>query len=118
MRRRLLRVNDLLKREISDLVARQLKDPRLASMVTVTDVETSQELRHARVFVSVMGTQEEKDAALLGLRSATRFLRHELGERLDLKRVPDLTFAPDESLERGARILAILDHVAAEGGGQ
>ncbi len=113
MSRRLLRINDLLRREISELISRQVRDPRLASVVTVTGVETSPDLWHARVFVSVLGDQEEKDAVLSGLRSATKFLRHELGTRLDLKRIPELTFLQDDSIERGARILALLDRVAA-----
>lgn len=114
MSRRLLRINDLMRETISELISRQVKDPRLASVVTVTDVETSPDLRHARIFVSVLGTPEEKTSALSGLRSATKFIRHELGGRIDLKRVPELTFILDDSLERGARILALLEDVASE----
>ena len=114
MSRRLLRINDLLRKELSDLLARHVKDPRLGPLLTIIDVETSPDLRHARIFISVLGTPEQKDEALSGLRSATRFLRHELGERLDLRRVPELTFLQDDSIERGARILAMLDHVATD----
>lgn len=112
--RRLLRINDLLRETISELITRQLKDPRIGAVITVTDVETSADLRHARIFVSVLGSKEEQETALSGLRSATKFLRHELGERVDLKRIPDLTFIHDDSIERGTRILALLDDVAAE----
>lgn len=118
MSRRLLRINDLLRETISELISRQVKDPRLASVVTVTDVETSSDLRHARIFVSVLGSNEEKDTALSGLRSATKFLRHELGQRVELKRIPELTFVHDDSIERGTRILALLEDVAAEERGQ
>ena len=116
MNRRLLRINDRIQRELSDLLIRQVKDPRLASMITITAVETSTDLRFARVFISVLGTDEEKKTVLSGLRSATRFLRRELGERIDIRRIPDLTWVHDDSIERGARILAILEGFPTGGG--
>jgi ribosome-binding factor A len=115
MNRRLLRLNDTLRREISEMIFRQLKDPRLGSMVTVTGVETTPDLRQARVHVSVLGSLEERKAALSGLRSASRFMRREIGDRLDLRYSPELIFMYDDSIERGARVLALLDEVSDVG---
>ena len=112
MNRRLLRLNDTLRREISEMIFRELKDPRLGAMVTVTGVETSPDLRQARVHVSVLGSLEERKAALSGLRSASRFMRREIGDRLDLRYSPELIFMYDDSIERGARVLALLDEVS------
>lgn len=114
MRRRILRINDLLRREISALLLHQVKDPRLATLVSVTEVQTTPDLRHARVFVSTLGSQEEQEAALAGLRSATKFLRHELAGRLELRQVPELAFYQDDSIERGARILALIREILPE----
>ena len=108
MRRRILRLNDLLRQELSELLLRQAKDPRLKALLSITEVQTSPDLRHARAFVSTLGSQGEKDQVLAGLRSAVKYLRHELAGRLDLRYVPELTFYQDDSIERGARILAIL----------
>lgn len=84
-----------------------MKDPRLA-FVTVTAVETSPDLRHANIYVSAMGTEKERREVLTGLAHAAGFLRHELGARLALRYVPELTFHLDESLERGTRIMQLL----------
>ena len=108
MRRRIMRLNHLLRQELSDLLLRQVNDPRLTAMVSITEVEVTPDLRYARVFVSVLGSPEEKKNVLIGLRSATKFLRHELSDRLDLRHVPWLTFFQDDSIERGARILSML----------
>jgi ribosome-binding factor A len=108
--RRQERVADLLQEEISDLLQREVRDPRL-EFVTVTAVKVSSDLRHARVYVSLLGSEEEQQAALVGLQHAAGFLRHELGARLSLRRVPDLAFVLDESIERGQRILELLDQL-------
>lgn len=113
VRRRLLRINDLLRDEISDLIARQVRDPRLSAVVTITDVETAPDLSHARVHVSVYGSENEKAAVLIGLRHATGFLRHELAERIKLRQIPDLSFELDDSIERGVRVVSLIQNVAA-----
>lgn len=112
MTRRTERINDLLREELSDLLRRQVKDPRLGGLVTVTAVEVSADLRHARVFVSVLAGDEERDDAFRALDAARPFLRHELGKRLSMRRTPDLSFRRDDSLERGARLLALIDEAA------
>jgi len=116
MTRRTDRINELLREEISDLLSRHVKDPRVVGFITVTEVETATDLRHARVFVSVMGTEEEKKGAFSGLAAAAGFLRHELAERLFLRRIPDLTFVRDDSIERGTRILQIMKELEHQEG--
>ena len=84
----------------------------MSAFVSITEVKTSSDLRYARVFVSILGSQEERQEALTGLRSATKFLRHELAGRLNLRQIPELSFHRDDSIERGARILSILQELA------
>ncbi len=105
--RRQKRVGELLHEEISLLLQRETSDPRFAQ-VTVTDVEVSADLRMARVYVSVLGEPLEQQAALQALDHAAGYLRHELGARLRLRRIPRLTFELDEAVERGSRILELL----------
>jgi len=115
MTRRAERVNDLLREEISSIVHRDLKDPRLGGLISITEVETSPDFRHARVFVSVMGTDEERVASLKALNSAAGFMRRELRARLQsLRYLPELTFKPDDSIERGMRLSALINQVALE----
>src|SRR5512138_3401381 len=108
MTRRIERVNSLLVEEISDLIRREIQDPRLGAMVSVTEVHTSPDLRNATVMVSVLGTDEEAKLALTALRHAAGFLRHEMAARLRLKHVPELSFRLDTSLETGARVLRLI----------
>lgn len=114
MTRRLERVNELIRTELSALLIRDAKDPRLGErVISVTEVNTSIDLRHARVFVSVLGTPEEQRQTLEVLRAATGFFQHELGERLTLRRIPALSFVKDDALERGDRLLRLMREVAA-----
>ncbi len=109
MSRRTERINDLLREEISDLLRRELKDPRIGGLVSITEVDVSPDLYHAKVFVSVMGTDEEKSSTLQALTAAAHFLQRELRRRLTIRRMPKLEFFADNSLEHGARILSLLD---------
>lgn len=110
--RRLERINELLKEEISDLIANELKDPRLGGLVSVTEVEATPGLEYARVYVSVLGDPEERRQTLEALQHASGFFRRLLGERLKLRQIPELAFEFDESLERGARIMRLLRETA------
>jgi ribosome-binding factor A len=105
------RVNSLIRQEISELLRFQVKDPRLDTFITVTAVDTSSDMRHAKVFVSRLGGQEEKKETLGVLASAAGFFRRELAARLKLRRVPELNFQWDDSLERGDRLLRLIDRV-------
>ena len=115
--RRLPRINDLLREEISDLIRKELKDPRVAGLVSVTEVETSADLRHARVYVSVFGSEEEQRSTLTALRSAAGFLRHETAQRVTFRHMPELEFHLDDSIERGDRILRLIKQVQDEKSG-
>ena len=114
MTRRTERINDLLREEISDLLRREVKDPRVGGLVTVTEVDVSPDLRQAKVYVSVLGTDDEKTSTFRALAAASRFLQRELRKRLTIRRVPELSFVADDSIERGARILELLQR-AQEG---
>ena len=101
------RVRDQIRAEVADILLRRVKDPRIG-FATVTHVALTDDLRHARVFVSVMGETTGKDAALKGISSASGFIRGELGRRLKLRYVPDLVFILDETAEGADRVMKIL----------
>ena len=107
------RVEGFIKEELSRIIQREVRDPRIG-FVSITDVEVSADLRHARVFVSVLGDVEAKAATMDGLRSALGYIRRELGGRLRMRYTPDITFKLDESIERGARVNKLLGDVAKE----
>jgi len=113
MTQRTDRVDELLRQEIGAILAREIADPRIG-FTTVTDVETTPDLRHARVWVSVIGQPAERDATLAALGRAMPFVRHELGGRLRLKRIPEFHVRLDDSAERGTRVLRLL-HELEEG---
>jgi len=108
------RVNSLIRREISELIQRQVKDPRLDTFVAVTAVATSPDLKHAKVFVSCISGKQEEEKILSVLTAASGFLRKELARNLKLRRIPELSFHWDDSIEHGDRILRLLDQVSAE----
>ena len=113
--KRLDRVNQLIKEEISILLQRELKDPRLG-FVTVTQVDTAKDLSRAKVFVSVLGDDGQWAASLTALGSARGFIRNWLRQHLDLRVTPELDFRPDRSMEHAARIQALLRQVGGEAG--
>ncbi len=114
MTRRSERVSELLRHELSQLIVRDLKDPRLSGIVSVTVVETTNDLKKARVSVSVMGSPEVQESAMKGINSASGFMRHELGKRLSLRYVPDLSFVLDHSLDQAEHIYQLLDGLAPD----
>ena len=111
MAHRIARINNLIRQEVSELLQRQVKDPRLCSFVAVTEVDTSPDLKYARIFVSRICSEEEKQNTLNALAVASGFLRSELIKRLRLRRIPELSFQWDDSIERGAHILELLNRV-------
>ena len=114
MTRRVQRLNNLIRHEISELLQRQVKDPRLGSFIAVTEVSISPDLRHARIFVSHIGSEEEKQETLSALASASGFFRRELANRLRLRRIPELSFQWDDSIERGAHLLQLIDQITTD----
>lgn len=113
--RRQARLNEQLKREISRIVRTQLSDPRIGN-VTVTAVEVTTDLAHARIFVRCLGAEGALDRALEGLEAAAPRVRRELGKELHLRRIPELAFEEDHTLQRAMRIERLLDEVRPEGG--
>jgi len=114
MAHRIERINNLIRREISGLLQRQVKDPRLGSFVIVTEVSTTPDLRYAKIFVSRIGSEEEKQETLSALAGASHFLRNELIKRLRLRHIPELSFHWDDSIERGAHLLQLIDKVSPD----
>lgn len=102
------RVADQLQRELADLIRREIRDPRAGS-VTITGVDVSRDLGHAKVFISVLQTDHDVDEAVRVLTRAAGFLRHELGRRLRIRMVPELRFIHDRSLEQGAHLSRLID---------
>jgi len=115
--RRQKQVADLIQREISVLIQRELKDPRLG-FLTVTSVEVTPDLKIARVFYSVMGTPEEEKSTQTALQGATGYLRHELAGRLDLRYAPEIQFRSDPSIAAGDRISRLLAQIHGEEAGE
>ena len=113
MGRRLLRVNEAIKEVLSTAIGSEMLDPRVG-FVTVTGVETSPDLRYAKVFVSVMGKEAERDATLRALTASHGFLQARVAGSLRLKRTPQLEFVYDETIDRGMRITQLMEHWAQE----
>jgi len=105
------RVSDQMKEEIADILMRKIKDPRIG-FVTVTDVEVADDLRNAKVFVSIYGGDKTK--TLAGLESASVYIRSELGKRMRMKFVPEILFRFDNTLEQGAKIMKLLRTIEEE----
>ena len=114
MAHRIERVNSLIRQELSELLQRQVKDPRLGEFIAVTEVDTSADMKHAKVFVSQFGNEGERKKVLSGLVSASGFFRSELGKSLKMRYVPELHFHWDDSIERGAHMSQLIDQVSHE----
>ena len=112
MTQRTERVDELLRQEIGQIVARELGDPDVG-FATITDVETTPDLRHARVWVSVIGQLEARQASIAALQRAMPFIRAQLGKRLRIRRIPEFSVRLDESVERGSRVLQLLNEIEA-----
>lgn len=111
MSHRIERINELLRQELSELLKNEVKDPRLNTLISITEVNTSQDLRHARVFVSGLSNKQERQEILHVLASAAGFLRSQLSKILRLRFIPELSFHWDDSIERGAHLLELIDRV-------
>jgi ribosome-binding factor A len=104
-------LSEVIARELSDLIRTRMKDPRIG-FASITDVQVSADLRHAKVFVSVMGDEQEQHDTIAALNHAGGFLRHELAQRLTVRHTPEILFRLDESIERGARVLDLINQVS------
>jgi len=110
MSHRQLQLGEAIAHEISDLIRTRMQDPRVG-FASVTGVELSGDLRHAKIFISVMGEPEEQKATMQALAHGSGFLRHELAQRLTIRYTPELSFRLDESIAKGAQVLAIIDEL-------
>ena len=108
MSRRLDSVNSLIQQKISQIISTEVKDPRLTALVSVTAVHTSPDLRRARVFVSILGSDVDKRATLKGLKSATGFIQRSMQKQVSLKFIPAFEFRLDESMEHSFEIQALI----------
>ena len=111
---RLERISEEMKKEVSSIIQYELKDPRLPQMVSVTSAEVTRDLRYAKIYVSVLGSEEEKENALKALKSAQGFIRREIGHRLKLRYTPELVFHLDNSIERGVYITRLIDETLTD----
>ena len=93
------RLNEMMQAELSDIIRRQVKDPRVSEFCTVMKVELSEDLRHAKVYVSIMGDEAQQKKTLIGLKNATGFIRREIGQRIGLRHTPELVFILDKSVD-------------------
>ena len=114
MSQRTERVDELLRQEIGSIITRDVADPRVG-FATITSVETTPDLRHAKVWISVIGQPAEREATVAALQRAMPFIRHELGTRLRIRRIPDLHVHLDDTAERGTRVLQLLSELEAGG---
>ncbi|HEX7365419.1 MAG TPA: 30S ribosome-binding factor RbfA [Dehalococcoidia bacterium] len=114
MTRRIERINSVIQQEVSQLLRDQVNDPRLNSLISITRVETSADLRHTKIFISSFGEHVDKKEILEGFSAASGFLRCQLASRLQLRYMPDLSFQFDDSIERAAEVLRLIDKVSEE----
>ncbi|NEP82327.1 MAG: 30S ribosome-binding factor RbfA [Okeania sp. SIO3B3] len=111
--RRISRVASLIKREVSQMLLYGIKDDRVGiGMVSITDVDVSGDLQHAKIFVSIYGSEEVRFQTMEGLKSATGYVRSELGHRIRLRRTPEVIFVEDRSIERGTQIISLLNQLS------
>jgi len=103
------RLSEEIKKELSDLIRNQIKDPRLPELVSITAVRVTKDLRYAKVYVSVFGDDDKKNGALAALKHAAGFIRHEIGQRINIRYIPEFTFILDNSIEKGMYLSKLID---------
>ena len=103
------RISEEIKKEISDIIRNNIKDPRVPELLSVISVNVSKDLRYAKVYVSVFGNDEEKKNAIEGLKSAVGYIRREIGHRMEIRYTPEIQFEIDDSIERGVYITKLID---------
>ena len=111
---RMTRVNDEIAKEMANIIRGELKDPRIGVMTSVLRVETTQDLKYCKVYISVLGNDEEKANAMKGLKNAAGFIRHLLAERINLRFTPELIFMLDDSVECSIKMSKLIDQISKE----
>ena len=114
MFRRVERVSVLLREKLSEIIAQDMKDPRLTPIISIVRVGLSRDLRHARVFTSVLGDADQSESAIGALNAASGYLRRELTAKLSLRSIPSLNFVADDSIKEGAYLLHRIQEVRSE----
>ena len=114
MSRRSERISKTIQREISGLLKREVNDPRLSELISVTEVSLSPDLKYAKIFISILGNETNKKDVLAVFNTASGFLRRELASKLRMKYVPQLSFHYDDSIERGARLLKLMGQINSD----
>jgi len=115
---RLDRISEEVKRVVSDIIRNDLNDPRISMMCSVVSAEVTPDLRYAKVYISILGNDEEKKATMKGLTNAAGFIRRELGRKIELRYLPEVIFELDRSIEHGAYINKLLNEVKKKDGGE
>jgi ribosome-binding factor A len=115
---RFRRVAEEIKKEVSDILRSELKDPRIVKMTSVTDVETTRDISYAKIFVSIYGEKEEQETILKVLNKAAGFIRSEIGKRIRIRHTPEIEFLLDRSMEYGAHIESVLKELEPERGAE
>ena len=111
---RMSRVNDEIFKEVSQIIRGELKDPRIGAMTSVVRVETTQDLKYCKIYVSVLGDAAQKERVMKGLKNAGGFIRHLVAERVNLRLTPELSFKLDESAEYAVRMNQLMEQISKE----
>ena len=114
MKNRMIRINDEIMKELSEILRDGIKDPRMTAMASVVRVENTQDLKFAKAYISVMGTDEDKEKTMAAIENAKGHIRTTIARAIDLRQTPEFTFVLDESLDHGARIDQILGDISKE----
>jgi len=115
---RIDRISEEVKKVVSEIIRTDLNDPRISTLCSVVSAEVTPDLRYAKVYISVLGNEEEKKSTMKGLNSAAGFIRHELGQNIELRHLPEVVFQLDNSIEHGAHINKLLREVTKKDGGE
>lgn len=108
---RMIRINDEIKKEVSEIIRSELKDPRIGLITSVLKVETTNDLKYCKIYVSILGDDEKKGETIEGLKNASGFIRKQIAARINLRNTPELKFILDNSLEYGFKISKIIDDI-------
>ncbi|MFH0702439.1 MAG: 30S ribosome-binding factor RbfA [bacterium] len=106
------RIRKALIKEISDIIQHHIRDPRISGIVSVTDIELSSDYRYAKIYISIYGSEEEKEQTMEIIESSTPYIRREIGKRIRLRHTPELEFRRDDSIEKGSRITDLIDKIS------
>lgn len=115
---RISRISEEFKREVSDIIQNDIKDPRIAQFTSVMAVDVTKDLRYAKVYISVLGDDKQKNDTITGLKSAAGFIRKEIGRRIQLRYTPEVIFELDKSIEHGLHISKLIEEANKAGEGK